>query len=218
MSNIKYIILDFDGTIADTIDLALNIYNRICPEYNCKPVKDEDWEILHTRRPQDLIKEVGMTNLKLVLILLRIRKEISNLIPELKPIKNIIDSLKEIKNTGLRLGILTSNSKYNVKAFLENNDLSEVVDFIYSGKSFFGKDRVLIRLFDHEKISKENVIYIGDETRDIEASKKVGIPVIAVSWGLNKKDLLATLHPNQIADTPEDLFGCVQQIITEQLT
>jgi phosphoglycolate phosphatase len=54
--NIKYIIFDFDGTIADTIDLALNIYNRICPEYNCKPIKDGDWELLRSRRPQDLIK------------------------------------------------------------------------------------------------------------------------------------------------------------------
>lgn len=142
----------------------------------------------------------------------------SNLIPELKPVKNIIDSLKQIKNTGLRLGILTSNSKYNVNAFLENNDLSEVVDFVYSGKSLFGKDKFLMRLFNRENIFRENVIYIGDETRDIEASKKVGIPVISVSWGLNKKNLLATLHPNQIADSPGDLFGCVQQIITEHFT
>lgn len=33
MSKIKYIIFDFDGTIADTIDLAINIYNGISSEY-----------------------------------------------------------------------------------------------------------------------------------------------------------------------------------------
>lgn len=212
MKDIKYIILDFDGTIADTLGMAIKIFNRIAPEYDCKPINGEDWELIRTERPQDLLKVYGVTNFKLVLILLRIRKEMSRLIPEIKPVANITDALRVIKNSGLRLGILTSNSKFNVNAFLVNNGLSEVVDFIYSGKSLFCKDRVLMRLFDHEKISAKNVIYIGDETRDIEASKKAGIPVIAVSWGLNRKDFLASLHPDQIADTPEELFGCVQRI------
>lgn len=215
MSNIKYIVFDFDGTIADTIDLALDIYNRIAPEYNCKPIGEKDRKILSVKKPQDLLKVYGVTSPKLVLILLRIRKEISNLIPELKLVKDIKNSLKEIKNAGMSLGILTSNSRYNINVFLENNDLSDIIDFIYSGKSLFGKDRVMMRLFDHENISRENVIYIGDETRDIEASRKVGIPVIAVSWGLNNREILATLKPDQIADTPKDLFGCVQQIINE---
>lgn len=212
MKNIKYIIFDFDGTIADTLGMAIKIFNRIAPEYDCKPINGEDWELIRTKRPQDLLKVYGVTHFKLVLILLRVRKEMSKLIPEIVPVKNITDALRVIRDSGLRLGILTSNSRFNVSAFLKNNDLSEVVDFIYSGKSLFGKDKVLMRLFDHEKISAENVIYIGDEARDIEASKKVGIPVIAVSWGLNKKDFLASLHPDEIADTPEDLFGCIQRI------
>ena len=32
MNNIKYVIFDFDGTLADTINLAFSIYNRIAPE------------------------------------------------------------------------------------------------------------------------------------------------------------------------------------------
>jgi HAD superfamily hydrolase (TIGR01549 family) len=216
MSNIKYIIFDFDGTIADTIDLALNIYNRIAPEYNCNPIKEEDRGILRARKPQDLLKEYGVTNLKLILILLRIRKEIINLIPEIKLVNGIKDSLKEIINSGLRVGILTSNSRHNVNIFLEKNNLSDIIDFIYSGKNLFGKDRVIRRLLDHENISREDVIYIGDETRDIEASRQVGIPVIAVSWGLNNREILDTLQPDQIADTPKDLFRCVQQIIINE--
>lgn len=209
MNDIKYIIFDFDGTIADTIDLAINIYNNISSEYNCKPVRHEDRELLRSGRPQDLLKLYEVTNLKLMLILLRIRKELGNRIPEMKPIKDIKDSLEKIKNAGLNLGILTSNSKHNVSAFLENNGLSGLIDFIYDGKSLFGKDRVLMRLFDHEKISRENVVYVGDEVRDIEASKKTCIPVIAVSWGLNKRVALVASHPTYIVDTPGELFECI---------
>lgn len=217
VSNIKYIIFDFDGTIADTIDMTLNIYNRIAPEYNCKPVNDEDLKRIRSGKPQEFLKEYRVTAFKLVLILLRIRKELSKQIPEFKLVKDIKDSLWKLKNKGLRLGILTSNSKNNVKAFLENNNLSDIIDFVYNGKSLFGKDRVIMQLLDHENISSEDVVYIGDETRDIEASKKVGIPIVAVSWGLNSREILASLEPNQIVDSPKELFRCVEQIIDMHL-
>jgi phosphoglycolate phosphatase-like HAD superfamily hydrolase len=216
MSSSNYIIFDFDGTIADTIDLAINIFNGISYEYDCKPVSEGDRELLRKSRSSDLLKEYGISDLKLVRILLRMRKEMSNPAHELKPVIKIPDSLKTIKGQGFNLGILTSNSVNTVRAFLACNGLSDMIDFIYSGKSLFGKDKVLERLLDKEKIPRGNVIYIGDETRDIEASRKAGVPVIAVTWGLNHRDVLSALDPDQIADTPDDILRCVQQIITDR--
>ena len=214
MSNIKYIIFDFDGTIADTIGPGLNIYNRIAPEYDCRQVEQGDWDKLSSKKPRELLKAYGVTNFKLFLLELRIRKELSEHIPEIELVKDIKASLKEIKKAGFRLGILTSNSRDNVSKFLENNDISGMFDFIYSGKSFFGKHKVIRRMLDHENISRENVIYVGDETRDIEASKKAGIPVTAVCWGLNRREVLASSLPDQIADEPEELLGCLQNIFS----
>ncbi len=216
MSPVKYIIFDFDGTIADTIDIALKIYDGIAPEYGCKPIGEQDWKAFRKRKLNDLLDEYGITRVKLVLLLLRMRKEMSRYIRELKPAKDMKESLLQIKNSGFRLGILTSNSKQNVQMFLDNNDLSGIVDFIYSGKSLFGKDKVMISLFDQERLSREEVIYVGDEIRDIEASRKVGIPVIAVSWGLSDTEVPGALQPDQIAHTPGDLLGCVQRIIWAQ--
>ena len=60
--------------------------------------------------------------------------------------------------------------------------------------------------------SMDEIIYVGDEMRDIEASKKVGIPVIAVSWGLNKREALESFKPDQMAHSPKDLPGCIEKI------
>lgn len=215
MKDVKYIVFDFDGTIADTLDQAFMIYNRIAPEYNCRPIEKGDREMIRAKQIQKLLKAYGVTNLNLFLILLRIRKELSRIIPETEVIKGIRDSIYEMKNAGFKLGILTTNSTKNVSKFLENNDLTGIIDFIYSGKNLFGKDRVIRRLLDIEKISRGSVIYVGDETRDIEACKKAGIPVIAVSWGLNRRELLSSLSPDQIADDPKELFGCVQRIFNK---
>jgi HAD superfamily hydrolase (TIGR01549 family) len=212
MNNSDYIIFDFDGTIADTLDLGIEIFNRIAPEYNSLPVGPEEREQFRTKKPQELFEIYGVSRLKLLTLMLRIRKEMRRHVSETKPFTGMDAALREISNAGYRMGILTSNSVENVRKFLEINNLTTLFDFIYSGRSFLGKEKLIRKLLIHEKLSKGRVVYVGDETRDIEASRAAGIPVIAVSWGLNSRDLLASLAPDQIADKPEDLTACVRQI------
>lgn len=212
MNDSRYIIFDFDGTIADTFDLALEIYNTIAPEYNCRPAGPEDLDLFRTKKPQELLKIYGVSRLKLLSLMLRIRRELSHHIPEIKLIRGMDASLREIRGRGYRMGILTSNSVINVGKFLDINNLSGLFDFIYSGKSLFGKDKVIRRLLMHENLTADKVIYVGDEARDIEASKSAGIPVVSVSWGMNRRELLFSLSPDQIADDPKELPGCLQRI------
>lgn len=212
MSKIKYIVFDFDGTLVDTIDMAINIFNKIAHEYNLKQIEEEDRIALTTQKPKDLMRIYEVTQLKVVLLLLRIRKEMGKNLNDLKIIPDIKETLQELKQSGFRLGVLTSNSKNNVGIFLENNGLTDIIDFIYSGKNLFGKDKVMKSMLEQEKISKDEIIYVGDEMRDIEASKKVGIPIISVSWGLNTREILESFKPDQMAHTPKDLPGCIQKI------
>jgi phosphoglycolate phosphatase-like HAD superfamily hydrolase len=58
MKDVKYIVFDFDRTIADTIDLALKIYNRFAPEYNCKSIEQGDIELLRAEKPRKFLKAV----------------------------------------------------------------------------------------------------------------------------------------------------------------
>lgn len=212
MREARFVVFDFDGTIADTLGQSLRIYNEIAPEYNLVSISDDIREIIRAKRPQEIFKAYGINNRKLLLLTLRIRKELAKHIHETEPVNDMEAALHEIINAGYKLGILTSNSTHNVSRFLEANALSDMIDFIYSGKSLFGKDKVIRHMLTHENISEKNVVYVGDETRDIEASKKAGIPVIAVSWGLNRRDVLASLHPDQIADEPKELLPAVQKI------
>jgi len=214
---IKYILFDFDGTVADTIDLAINIYNRIALEYDREPLNPEDKKIIASGRPQDLLKRFNMSPQKLGVIMLRIKKEIHELMPGLQPFEGIAQVVRDIKNKGYRMAIITSNSRSNVNLFLKNNGMDQEFDFVYSGKSIFGKDKVFKRMFHKKNIFPEEAIYIGDETRDIEACRKVGIPVISVTWGMNNPEILSTLNPDQMAHSPQEIIGCIEKIITTHL-
>ena len=211
-----YVIFDFDGTIADTLDTSLRIYNEVAPEYDFSPITEDLREILRAQKPQEILKAYGISKRKLFLLLLRIRKELGRHIHDTRPAEGMPTALQEMKEAGYKLGILTSNAAANVSRFLEANSLSGIFGFIYSGKSLFGKDRVIRHMLSRENISADNVIYVGDETRDVEACKKTGIPVIAVSWGLSHREIMASLLPDKIADKPEELLGHVQQIFNRQ--
>ncbi len=212
MQPIQYILFDFDGTLADTIDLAISIYNRIAPEYNRKPLTPEETKIIAAGRPQELLKQFGMSPQKLAVIMLRIKNEIHELMPQMQPFEGVPEAVQKIKSKGYRLAIITSNSRSNVNLFMKNNGMDQEFDFVYSGKSIFGKDKVFKRMFRKKNISPARVIYIGDETRDIEACKKVGIPIISVTWGMNNKEILSTLHPDQMAHSPQEIIGCIEKI------
>lgn len=208
----KTIIFDFDGTIANTLDAVVDIYNRIAPKYRCKIVQHEDRKKLQAQRPQEFLKNYGVTNFKLPFLLLLVRKELRGEINNIEPIKDIIQALCDIKAAGFSLGIMTSNSKENVAVFLAANGLKGVFDFVYSGKNIFGKDKVIGQLLKNHQIKKDLAIYVGDETRDIEAAKKVGIPVVAVSWGFNTKEILAAQEPYEVIDNPKSLLECLRKI------
>jgi phosphoglycolate phosphatase-like HAD superfamily hydrolase len=212
----KTIIFDFDGTIADTLETIVKIYNNIAPDYNCKLIKREDDKRLRAQRPQDVLDFCGVSSWRLPFLLLRIRKELKNHIRNVKLVDGIKESILEIKRLGYELGILTSNSKDNVNIFFEINGLESIFDFVHSEKSYFRKERMLKKILKSRKIHENEVVYIGDETRDIEASRKARIEVIAVSWGFNSKEILKGFGPDYLIDKPEELPGLLRDILTPQ--
>lgn len=208
------ILFDFDGTLANSLEHIYEIYNRIAPEYGCVQIDEEGRKIVAGGKPQDLMKEYGISPQKLAVLVLRVRREMRKDITRLQPIPGIEEALSRLSKKGYPMGIVTSNDRENVLLFLKNNRLERFFDFVYTGKSLFGKDKVFARLFRQRGLSPAGVVYIGDETRDVEACKKIGIPMIAVTWGMNNKTILASMKPEGIADSPDELPDLISRLLS----
>jgi phosphoglycolate phosphatase len=201
----KVIIFDFDGTLADTIDILLSITNRLSAEFGFKSATREELAQLSNLNSWQILQYSGISIFKFPLLIRRLKAELHSEVPHIQLFPGIKEVLLELKKRGFQLGIITSNSRENVGTSLERNGLQGIFTFIYSG-STFGKHKVINKWLRRENINPEQVVYVGDEIRDIDAAKKTGIKVIAVGWGFNSQEALAAQHPDFLIERPQELI------------
>lgn len=202
---VNVIIFDFDGTIADSFETVYTIATRLSREfgYPPEPLSIAQLKDLSSR---EIVQLVNVPRYRLPFILRRLRRELNQQINTLEPIVGIPETLQQLHQQGYRLGIVTSNSKANVVTFLVTHQLDQVFDFVESGLTLFGKGKILRRVISHLPRSTTSAIYVGDETRDIEAARSIGIPIVAVTWGYNSAVALSAYQPDYLIEAPAQLL------------
>ena len=127
--------------------------------------------------------------------------------------KGMKEVMLELKQQGYSLGLLSSNTQANINKFLINHQL-EIFDFIETSSLFNGKVGKLNRILSQSQRKPNEVIYIGDEVRDIKACQKAGIPIIVVTWGYQKEALLKKYSPDYIVSKPSDIIKIINTLQT----
>ena len=199
------LIFDFDGTIADTFHYLLRIGNRLSEEFNFNKIEPDEIKDMKDKNVLETIQHLNIPILKIPMIVAKAKKELHKEIDSVEPIKDLKEILLQIKSLGHKMGILTSNSSKNVMSFLENNEL-DLFDFICTTSKIWSKNWGLKTLADENNLNLCDVIYVGDETRDIKAAKKAGIRSAAVTWGYNSHKVLAAQNPDYLIHSPKELF------------
>jgi phosphoglycolate phosphatase len=210
--DVKIVIFDFDGTIADTFDAVLRITSQLAAELGYQPPTPEEVQRLRNLDSREIIKQSKVPLFRLPFLLKRLKTELRQEIGRLKPIPGMSDTLIRLKQQDHLLGIVTSNSQDNVKAFLNTHGLGQLFSFIYSGTTLFGKGRVINRLLKQHSLDYRRVVYVGDETRDIEAAKNIQIRVVAVTWGFNSEAALLKQNPDFLIHQPSELLNVIESL------
>lgn len=205
----KYIFFDFDGTIADTEIINFKIFEQLADKYNLKRISYD--ELIHIKKmsARQLIDYLHVKKRKLPFILRRGKKLLNQNIRNVELCKdNFIDITTILKSKGVKLAIITSNSRRNVKSFLQKHKF-DCFDFIISS-SLFGKEHKIRKIIKRERLNLDEVLYVGDEIRDIAAAKSSNIKIATVAWGYNTVESLLDHEPDYLLNDPEELIDiCV---------
>jgi phosphoglycolate phosphatase len=120
--------------------------------------------------------------------------------------------LRTIAQKGIQLGVLSSNAEANIRICLRANGVTELFQFIVSYPLILGKARGIRRVLRAEALAPGEVLYIGDEVRDIEAARKAGVDIAAVTWGFQNSEILASCCPTYQIAHPEELLGLLNSV------
>lgn len=202
------VIFDFDGTIADTLDLFVNAMNRFSTRFRYKKIRPDEISTLQGMHTRQIMKHLNISFFSLPFVLKLVRRDMNRSVSGAKPAVDMREMLLRLKRNGCEIGILTSNTEQNVKKFLINNNL-DVFDFLYSGYSLFGKGRVLHSIIHKNRFNRNSVYYVADEIRDIDAARKTGVKMIAVPWGFNNPDSLRNAGPDYLVTSTDDILDII---------
>jgi len=204
----RLLLFDFDGTIADTRGIAHGILNEMSREFGFRELAPEDLEAARDMGTREFIRHLGISNWRVPAIARRGLQILHERIEQVKPIEGIPEVLSLLHKEGRQIGILTSNSEANVTAFLERHRLN-YFHFVRTSSKLFGKSREIKRILRAKRLDASEVLYIGDETRDIEAAREVGLRMVAVGWGYNSAGALLALNPHRLVKSPSELLDIV---------
>ncbi len=206
-NNFKYLIFDFDGTLADTADAHVKAFNRIHAQFDLPKIGKKELVKLYSTSMKEICKEYQIGPVKLLKIAKALNQEVSTLIPQANFYPGIKKTLLDLKKN-FTLGILSSNQLSNIENFFtdKNLPLASVFSFWRCEKNFFGKDKALQSLLQEQKIDPMQVLYFGDQVRDVEACQKVAVAVVAVTWGFASEELLITAQPDFLINQPSEIL------------
>jgi phosphoglycolate phosphatase len=203
--SIKLAIFDFDGTLANTFPLFLDTLGDLAARHNFTMPVQTDVDKLRGSSAKEILRELQLPLWRVPKVLTDFRDVMRQRINEIRPFDGIIDALQTLADRKLMLAVATSNSLANVETVLGDALINRFAT-LECGATLFGKARRLHRVLQATHMEKADAIYIGDEIRDADAARKIGIPFGAVAWGYTDLRAMLPLQPDAIFKAPEDLL------------
>lgn len=210
--NLKTIVFDFDGTLADTLSIAIDVFNQLSDEYGYKPIKNID-DFKNKSLVEIIKQDLGVLPDQINSYIKKATGIMFNQINKANLFDGIPNTLSELSKN-YEIAIISSNSKENISSVLEKNNIKNI-GFIDSDSSISGKDETINHFMEKHNLKPQEIIYVGDEVRDIQACKKIGVKIIAVSWGYNSKEILDLEKPDYLVNKPHEIVDVLQKITGE---
>ncbi len=209
----KHIIFDFDGTLVDSTNIMMKILNDLAQKYNFKKLSENDYKQLNSLPIKERFKVLGIPFYRL-LFLKKVSEEIretyKNYLYSIKFFSEVQELLLQLKELGFSLSIISSNSIDNISQFLKQKNI-HLFDSIHSSEGIFGKSRTLKKFLKNNNLNHKEIIYVGDEFRDILSCKKSNIDIISVTWGLDSRDLLQSVNPTYLVDKRSEIIDIIKK-------
>lgn len=213
MKSYNYILFDWDGCLAKSLDIALGAYKKT---FSDRGISLSDKTITHDIFGDwKAAEKLGITNTKQYWK--EWHDELNKKYPQVELYEHVQEVLGELKRRKKRLALISSSHLQTIEAPLKRLKLTELFEVILT------VDDVIKEKPDPEMVNKaieamcgvkKESIIVGDSKSDLEAANNAGIDSLLFYPKHNEifydLEILKSYHPTYIIDDFRKLVGLLR--------
>lgn len=198
------VLFDFDGTLADSFHLFLDAWTYAAKRHGFRSFEHAELERLRQLSAREIVAESGIPFWKLPWVARTMRDCVRRRADEVKLFDGVPELLQALKAAGVPVGIVTSNARDTVERVL-GPACRPLVAHWGCGASLFGKAPLTRRVMKAAGVPAERTVSVGDELRDLDVARALGLDFIAVAWGYTAPARFTGLPGVRLCETPQTL-------------
>jgi phosphoglycolate phosphatase len=203
MTRYRLAIFDFDGTLADSLPWFRASFQDMIARFDLAPVPAEEMEALRGMTAREIMVRLNVSTWQLPAIVSDMRKRKLAAASETSLFAGIPAMLSDLQRLGIKTAIVSSDSEASVRQVL--GPTTALITRLDCGAAVFGKHWKFRRVARKLGAKPSDTICIGDEIRDIEAAKTVGMDSGAVAWGYALPSALQAAGPTYLFNSIEEM-------------
>ncbi len=201
-------IFDFDGTLADSFPLVMEMMNDVADRFAFRRVAEGELDALRQCDAREIMRRLGVKRWKLPMIARYVRARMAADVHKIGLFPGAEEMLAQLAAEGVKLAVVSANGEETIRSVLGPRS-TPLIDGFAAGVSLFGKRNKLIRMARLAGVDRAEAVVIGDELRDLDAARAAGMAFGAVSWGATHPQALAARAPDFLFERMEHIPSAV---------
>ena len=202
----KLIAFDFDGTLADSVDFCLNVFEKVFEKYlgDKAPTRESIYQNFGMNEPGVIKFYMGKMVPEADEYFYKLHKEMHGAsCPETFP--GTRELLEFLQKNNVKLALLTGRSETTCKISMDFLDLGHFFESFQTGSPERNdKTAQLLALVEKYGLQKHEIAYVGDAVSDAEACIRAGVDCLTAAWAKSARIAeLEKLNPGKVFRTVE---------------
>ena len=213
MAQIRNIIFDFDGTLADTSKLIVATMHKSIKEYGLPSRTEEQIRATIGVRLEEIPSILWPSHKDIGVIFAMVyRKNFEELKKKIQItlFEGVKESLSELYDKGYQMAVATSRSHRSVEDLVKRFGINDAFVYILGGDDVsIGKPNPesIYKIMSERDWNPTNTLMVGDMPVDIKMGKMAGLMTCGVTYGNGEAIELENAGANFMISTFKEIFN-----------
>ena len=214
---IKLVILDFDGTMADTRSLIVRTMQKVIATLHLDKRSDEECAAMIGLPLRETFTTLLPISKEQGLECERLYREIfaaSDPIKSVQLFPKVLETIAALHSKGITLTIASSRGHESLDAYVEEMHLAPYIHYVLGAEDVeHAKPQpdAVLKTLRELGFTPEETLVVGDMTYDILMGSRAGAHTCGVTYGNGTREELLSVNAESIIDDFEQLLTICQE-------